>query len=645
MQPQLQQKICLRMKIKDNWMAALAVTLLAVVSMLLAMQGWGGTLVGFDLVPHAMDAERFLAKGVIPSHGCLSSLGSYIPPGTTWLMIPGQLLFSDPRLVVVPGAFILHVLTLAGVYVLGRWSWNSRVGLYAACVFAFSPIALGTAASLWPRYPMAATVWGCYFLCRWAYDKRAGSLGLAILVILLGLYVHLEGLLLFGVIPLLWFVFRPPVRLKVVAIALAIGFLVWWPYLLFEGSRNFLDLKSQLGQVSLLYTKSTLAQVNHLAQQHGLPLIEEAKPSVFAPGKMPLKARVLEYSDFIVQKLWSAAQSVGSNLKSYGCGEWVASVLSIIMLTFLFMRGLPHVREVLHPLAKQVIRESMKSIYPYRRVVTVVGAVALLMAFVANEWVLGRLMSSDGSMESYTILAIRLFQVVLAFTGTALLFRRPVKRWVGIGVRWQASHLSVIALVLGVPWLIMAMMVAPDVPYRFWNYWPVQVVALAGILTMAVGKWARHRKLLQGMILAGVALVMMCNSAVIQHISAWHREGYRGDSDEVKATQHLAEMIRADGVQDLSIGYGIPFSPYMAYYRVFDDVYKVGLPYDWHLKTAYGITNASDSPSGLSDRDRYRLVSSRPVSGHHLRVDMVNGAGWKMIGQYGEYSCWRKTVE
>lgn len=646
------------MKYSEYWLAIISVLVLAVVSMIVAAQGWGGCLPGFDLIPHVLDADKFIEKGVIPSYGCLSSLGSYIPPGTTWLLIPGRLLFSDPRLVAVPGASVLHFLTLAGIYCLGRWCWNRKVGILAVVLFAFSPLALGVVLRYWPcaRFPMAATVWVAYFLCRWAFDKNAVSFGAAIVVLMLGLYVHLEGLLLLGVIPLLWLVYRPPVRLSVVAVALAVVLLVWWPYLRFEGSRDFSDLKSQLGQISLLYAKSTVLQVNRLAQEHGLPLLGESNSPAFAPGKMPLRARLVGFADMTAQKCVSVFQSVGSTFKSYGWGDLAALILSLIMLSFLFVVGLPLVRRILPFFVKNAFQLCIDTSCSYPRLLHVAGAALLCLAIVLNEWVLGRLLSSDGHLEAYTMRAIRLFQVVMAFVGLVFLFHKSLIRWLNLQGRLPVSRVSVLAVVLGVPWVAMAVMASPDVPYRFWYFWPLQVVVLVGMVTMAGQRSFRCIKLRLSKVASGRStpnwallipvvglMVMLFNPAVIERIRAWQRDGYCGETDEVRALQSLVEMIKVDGFKDVKIGYEVPFSPFMAYYHVFDERYKVGLPYDWYLKSAYGITNYETSPSGFSKDDRYRFASARPTSKNYLRLKVDYGHEWKMIGLCGDYSWWRKS--
>jgi hypothetical protein len=48
------------------------------------------------------------------------------------------------------------------------------------------------------------------------------------------------------ILPALWLVYRPSLRLKPLLVTGAVSTIVWFPYLRFEGPRDFVDLRSQL---------------------------------------------------------------------------------------------------------------------------------------------------------------------------------------------------------------------------------------------------------------------------------------------------------------------------------------------------------------------------------------------------------------
>src|ERR1044072_2989060 len=98
----------------------LFICLIGILGMVLAFQGWNTRTFNFDLIPFIDDAHAFIAYGSIPQKGTLTSFGSYTPPGITWFMVPGELIFRDPRLFELPGCALLYIGTLLGIFLLTR---------------------------------------------------------------------------------------------------------------------------------------------------------------------------------------------------------------------------------------------------------------------------------------------------------------------------------------------------------------------------------------------------------------------------------------------------------------------------------------------------------------------------------------------
>ena len=63
-----------------------------------------------------------------------------------------------------------------------------------------------------------------------------------------GMYVHLEIMPAVQLLPVVWVLYRPPIRLGTILIAIAISAIIWLPYLRFEYSRDFSDIISQLNR-------------------------------------------------------------------------------------------------------------------------------------------------------------------------------------------------------------------------------------------------------------------------------------------------------------------------------------------------------------------------------------------------------------
>src|ERR1700674_4413273 len=125
--------------------------LIVVATWLVAYAGWRGRAFSPDLVPPANAAIEFEHTGKLPEKSCLSSTCGYDPPGTSWLLLPGIMLFRDPRLFEAPGTLTLHGFTIAGLIVIGTVLGAAEGGLAAAALYSVGPRGLFFASSLWPR--------------------------------------------------------------------------------------------------------------------------------------------------------------------------------------------------------------------------------------------------------------------------------------------------------------------------------------------------------------------------------------------------------------------------------------------------------------------------------------------------------------
>src|SRR6476660_5548768 len=100
--------------------SAAVVVLIAAVGILVALQGWKSRIPAFDNGAYIRGAQSFLTYGKIPDRGTMTSYASYAPPGPSWLMLPGMLLFDDPRLFESVGSAAIYAATLIGVFLLAR---------------------------------------------------------------------------------------------------------------------------------------------------------------------------------------------------------------------------------------------------------------------------------------------------------------------------------------------------------------------------------------------------------------------------------------------------------------------------------------------------------------------------------------------
>jgi hypothetical protein len=226
-------------------LSAIALVLLAIQTALI-WQGWQTRPAPeVDQLVNIGEISKVIELRGLPEKGALSSLLSYNPPGTSWLLLPGMLL-GDVRLFEMPGAFLG---TLAGVACFLAFAYcgvPSAVVIAAIVIFLLGDPGIFQAGSVWPRSPAWATLWCSFFAWRWWVAKRDRDLCLALVMMNCSLFVFLEsapfvsGLLLVLIAGKAWKSRRPIIA------ALCVGVVIWLPYLNFQYHRGFRDLYSQL---------------------------------------------------------------------------------------------------------------------------------------------------------------------------------------------------------------------------------------------------------------------------------------------------------------------------------------------------------------------------------------------------------------
>lgn len=230
----------------------------------------------YDLLQDTGNAQALLHKGWIPTHGSVSSFYAFNPPGVSWGMVPGLLIFpSEAALAERVGSLLLLALTLAGLYFLLAGRFGVAAAVLACMVYALSGRGFFFATSLWPRAHPVFLVWFLYFADRWTEGRRYG-LALALTVWFAGAYWMMEGVTAILIIPLLWAAYRPPIRWREVCFATGIGALIWSPYLTFETPRGFMDLRALLTRTSTRADYNS--DVRNSLSNPGLIMVENRRP-------------------------------------------------------------------------------------------------------------------------------------------------------------------------------------------------------------------------------------------------------------------------------------------------------------------------------------------------------------------------------
>src|SRR5262249_50095074 len=172
--------------------AILVVLVVRSIGTTLAFQRWKSRIQGGDFLLYIDSAHELITNGRLPDRGTLTSFASYAPPGTAWLMVPGVLLFTDPRLYEYPGSTILYFGTLVGIFLLARAYFGVGCALLAVVIYGLSFLGLGNASGLWPRGHPFFYVWMVYWTTRWVMSRKTTYLAAAIVTWAAGMYVFME---------------------------------------------------------------------------------------------------------------------------------------------------------------------------------------------------------------------------------------------------------------------------------------------------------------------------------------------------------------------------------------------------------------------------------------------------------------------
>lgn len=230
---------------------ALVLVLFAECGMLLANQGWRAQIMNIDLIPYPEALSQLFQAGIFPERGVLTSYQSFTPPGIAYLMLPGMLVFDDPRLFEIVGASCTYVGTLIGIWLLTEQAYRRRCAMLAVMCYALSGQGFFFARSLWPRAHPFFFVWMTYWTLRWVKQRQGRFLAAAVFTWSIGLYMFLEIAPAILIFPVIWLRYRPPVKVRSLAMTGIVILLIWLPYLRFEYHRDFADVRSQIFRQTL----------------------------------------------------------------------------------------------------------------------------------------------------------------------------------------------------------------------------------------------------------------------------------------------------------------------------------------------------------------------------------------------------------
>lgn len=644
------QRISAQIQRRQNIVAVAVVLLVTAAAVAVTAQGWRSRILTFDLVTALRAAHTLIATGALPQYSDIGTYGSFNTPGPAWLMLPSTLLSADPRLSQYVGAGLLHFLTLLGIFLLGRKYFGLWCGCLAVALYGLSGQGLWWAGSLWTFGSPDMFIWLVYLASVWVTRRDGRFLAAAIGVWALGMYVDLALAPAIAVLPAIWLVYRPPVALKPLLAAAAVLLVVWFPYLRFEAGRDFIDLRSQFllrhilpadasgswcdprrklrtwhGTTSTAATLATAAYARAAASA-GAARSESSSGRLDKAIDGAFQDRLL--SNFLVTKL-PGQRVIG-----------IVLLLCVLASLVLFsVTGSAPKRERSEDDARGSQTSGRRPEPGWASGITV-GAVVLVLA----GWFVLRQLAFSGGLPPL----VRGAMAIFLLAGIAVLFPRLTafvdrllnRRGIQIQREEQAHQRRLIVVGLAVPWILLFGVAEPGIPERFLWLLPLQVLVLAAFVVVLLPRLGAPRSAV-GLVQALLVVVFLWNSFLVPRVDDWRANGWSGrDATEVRVADYIAQNLNRDGRDRAAIGYQTFIYPFMANYNIVNSNYKVGADFDVIFKYQHGITNTDTCAEGVSSRDEYRIVQTRPMNVDEAPMNYFEvplGKRFKMVRRIGPY--------
>jgi hypothetical protein len=565
-----------------------AVLLVGAFGWILALQGWRSRPPAFDMLTYYNNADALVHRGALPRVGDVSSYGSFSPPGSSWFMALGMLVFNDPRLYEKVGSGLLYVGTLLGVFFLARAVFGSRCAYLSALLYGLSGLGLSIAGSLWPIGHPFFYVWMGYFAVEWVKRRHGSYLAAALLVWVVGMNVDMAITPAVLALPIVWLFYHPPLLSRSLLVAGVLGTAVWFPYLQFETGRGFADLRSQ-------FLRQNIASADYRATWCDPALTLQTVAGSSTPSGA------------------SGSQTQGSVAAPPGLGQRLAQRV-------------------------RVVGEGLKANFG-GAAPTSLAPVALLLLTLVTLAVAGADATTRGAAG--LVARVRPRSKWLVSVTDWLGARRTDDR----ETRARVESATVFLLILVVPWLLLLAVAEPGRPERFYWLWPIQVIALAAFVTNVFPGSRAPRVVVWVGCLAVVAMLLW-NPVSARVDPALHGTWAGSDPDTVRAMDYIARDLRAQGKKQASVGYQVFVYQFMPADNAIDPHYKAGADFDLLLRFQHGIANTNTCAEGVSPGDQYRIVQTRPDIDPSAPREYFNvslGNDYHMLGQAGAFQVFKRN--
>lgn len=626
---------------------AAVIPLVAAAGLALTLQGWRSRIPAFDLLTYIRSIRDFLATGAIPAHGDIGSYGSFKPAGTAWLMLPSTVLFDDPRLSEYVGAALLYVVALTGLYLLARKYFGVRCAWVAVGLYGLSETGIFLAGSLWPNGRPEFLIWMVYLASQWVTRQDARFLAGAVAVWGIGMYVDMGITPAVFILPALWWVYRAPVRVKPLVAAAALVCLVWFPYLRFEASRGFADIRSQLTFNYILPADYKSAWCDPDLTLRGVGTAPADGAATRTSGGAATTAVASGTPRPFFQRLENAVND--KLLSNFAAIADVPGRRALTAVLFLMVA----LCAVLLSVTGARARTNETGHHRWgrgRATIVGLGMIGLGIAIA----LLGHLLGSRIGLPTFVASPIETAGKLLAVgVAAALVFRSAilaadlVLRRVAVAFQDERSvderRLLVISLL--VPWVILVTVAEPDKPERFWWLWGLQVLFLAAFATDVLPRLRAPRVVVWATV-GVLGALLLPNGQVLDRVAAWRAHGWAGrEAAQVRVVDYIADQLEFNGRKQASIGYRVFVYRFMSAYHIKNPDYKVGADFDLMLRYRRDVTNIDTCAEGFRSADEYRIVQRYPQPEEwapRAHFDVPLGGDFSLINEVGSYQIYRR---
>ncbi|MGA2112260.1 MAG: hypothetical protein ABSG98_08945 [Anaerolineales bacterium] len=597
-----------------------------------------------DSLPYYEDAWQLLKHGQLATYGNATSFHTLNPPGLVYFYALGAILESDPRLWELPGLLALLVFELLFLYLIVRRVFGRPLALAAVAVTGISLLGNpGYWGSGHPAFILATL----YFLLRWVKNRSAFALAIAVVIGAFGLYTYMGMLPFFLVIPILWIAYRPPISIKLLAPAFIISVLIWLPFLRFEFTRDFVDLRSmvfretsaEMQAVEPVQEPRCYTSVAGLSDTLDGSYIDRGVPEGEAlPIVYPGKGLIASTRYQLCVTFVNLDRNFDTDYFSLGLNQPLNSAIWL-----LFVSGL--VLMLAAASARwRVFARWLSGLWAIKWWYIAAGCLlgSILLWGVLNPGLMG-LIRAKLNIDRQWLGVVKQMRSFAPLVWPALLWGTYA------GKRWAADRtegIGVVGLGLAVPWPILLVLTVTNSEKRFWWLWPLELLAVL-ISVEAVGKivfphWTKGSVAL----LAGAFLLMLPLSYWRPRLISWSLGGYAGESTgRLETADFIGSRAQETGNTSISIGYDVAEPDWsVAYAENHQESFLKGAWIDFLLLSRHGVVDLDQSTQRMSDKDDFRVYE--PSNGVWTNSSAVpDWPGFSLVAQFDSYDVYERVAK